>query len=71
MLKYNDKKDRLKLEQTIDKKMMNAEKLQKAQIKHQVSKTRDALRKFEEIKQKVARDKKHEARTTLELIKDI
>lgn len=40
MLKYNDQKDRLKLEQNIDKKMTAAEKNQKAHIKHQVSKTR-------------------------------
>jgi hypothetical protein len=47
MLKYNDKKDRLKLEKNIDEKMNAAEKNQKAQIKHQIHKTREALARFE------------------------
>lgn len=46
--------------------MLLAEKNQKAHIKHQVSKTKQALERFEQIKQKVAREKKFELKNTLE-----
>lgn len=71
MIKYNDVKQRQKLDKIILKKQEKAEKNVKIHFKDKVDKVKKALEKFEMIQQRNAKEKQREKWETKEKLKKI
>lgn len=71
MIKYNDVKQRQKLDKSICKKQEKAEKNVQVLFKHKRDKVRKALEKFELIQQKNAKEQQREKWETKQKLREI